>query len=92
MHITVQYVTCVSGIVDSNNAMHVCNWGPGHSKNVSMGWYDNNCICMDEYTLRADSVWAQKSYLGDVQLVLDAGFDSGIVPSVHNSNRGIKNA
>eukprot|EP00041_Stephanoeca_diplocostata_P026427 m.712695 g.712695 ORF g.712695 m.712695 type:complete len:436 (+) comp22965_c0_seq2:114-1421(+) len=48
----------------------------GHSKNVSMGWYDNNCICMDEYTLRADAVWAQKAYLGDVQLLLDAGFDS----------------
>lgn len=29
----------------------------GHSKEVLMGWYENNCICMDSYTVAADPVW-----------------------------------
>lgn len=48
----------------------------GHAKSVKMGWYDNNCICMDSYTLAKDPEWAERSFAGDVQLLLDAGFDS----------------
>eukprot|EP00035_Acanthoeca_spectabilis_P009817 m.173365 g.173365 ORF g.173365 m.173365 type:complete len:420 (-) comp14846_c0_seq1:71-1330(-) len=48
----------------------------GHSKGVLMGWYDNNCICMDEYTLRSDPVWAETCYAADAKQIVDAGFDS----------------
>ena len=47
----------------------------GHSKNVKMGWYLNNCICMDEYTLQEDPAWAQQSYWGDITMVVEAHFD-----------------
>eukprot|EP00729_Bicosta_minor_P003463 gene3463-10664_t len=47
----------------------------GHSKDVLMGWYENNCICMDSYTVASDPVWAEKTYIGDVAQILDAGFD-----------------
>lgn len=46
-----------------------------HSKNVKIGWYDNNCYCMDEYTLRDDPTWAEKAYAADAMQALDAGFD-----------------
>lgn len=49
--------------------------GYGHSKDVLMGWYENNCICMDSYTVASDPVWAEKTYIGDVAQILDAGFD-----------------
>ena len=26
----------------------------GHSKGAQMGWYDNNCICMDSYAVAQD--------------------------------------
>ena len=40
-----------------------------------MGWYDDNCICMDSYKLRANASWAERAYAGDVRQLLDAGFD-----------------
>ena len=40
-----------------------------------MGWYDDNCICMDSYVLRKDPAWEERSFQGDVQQLLDAGFD-----------------
>jgi alpha-galactosidase len=47
----------------------------GHSKDVKMGWYLNNCYCMDEYTLQEDPSWAQKAYKADIKMVVDANFD-----------------
>ena len=47
----------------------------GHSKNMKMGWYDNNCICMDEYTLQSNATWAEMCYAGDMAQVVAAGFD-----------------
>jgi alpha-galactosidase len=47
----------------------------GHTKSVKMGWYLNNCICMDEYTLQSDPVWGQKCYEGDIKAIAAAGFD-----------------
>ena len=46
-----------------------------HYASVLMGWYENNCICMDSYTVAADPVWAEQTYIGDVNQILDAGFD-----------------
>ena len=37
---------------------------------------DNNCMCMDEYTKRGDPVWEAASNKGDVQFLLDNGFDA----------------
>ena len=49
----------------------------GHkNKGLTMGWYDNNCMCMDEYTKRADPKWEAASNKGDVQFLLDNGFDA----------------
>ena len=47
----------------------------GHGKGVKMGWYDDNCICMDSYKLRANASWAERAYQGDVKQLYDAGFD-----------------
>ena len=47
----------------------------GHSHKLKMGWYDDNCICMDSYALRANASWAERAYIGDVRQILDAGFD-----------------
>jgi hypothetical protein len=47
----------------------------GHSKSMKMGWYDNNCICMDEYTLQSNAAWAEMCYAGDMAQVVAAGFD-----------------
>lgn len=40
-----------------------------------MGWYNNNCHCMDEGKLRHDKVWGPEAYKKDMQLAIDAGFD-----------------
>lgn len=40
-----------------------------HSKNLTAGWYGNNCICSDHCS-------DDSCYYGDVQAVLDYGFDS----------------
>lgn len=48
----------------------------GHSKGAKMGWYENNCICMDSYTVAQDMAWANRTFEGDVKQLLDAEFDS----------------
>jgi hypothetical protein len=48
----------------------------GHSKGALMGWYENNCICMDEYKLQANTTYAQLAYAADAQILRDSGFDS----------------
>ena len=48
----------------------------GHKKGVTMGWYDNNCMCMDEYTKRNDPVWEAASNGGDVKFLLENDFDA----------------
>ena len=55
----------------------------GHGKKVTMGWYDNNCMCGDEYTKRANATWRQLCNEGDIKLLLDAGFDGVKIVSVH---------
>lgn len=47
----------------------------GHANGVLMGWYDDNCICMDSYKLRANASWGERAYAGDVKQILEAGFD-----------------
>lgn len=44
----------------------------GHSKNLSMGWYANNCNCRE-----ADfpPAYVDKHYAGDVAATVEAGFD-----------------
>ena len=62
----------------------------GHSKGLLMGWYDDNCICMDSYKLRANASWAERSYAGDVAQLLQAGFDGVKIDncgSSHNISR-----
>ena len=48
----------------------------GHKKGVTMGWYDNNCMCMDEYTKRNDPIWEAASNGGDVKFLLENDFDA----------------
>lgn len=48
----------------------------GHKKGCTMGWYDNNCMCMDSYTKAGDPAWQDKCNKGDVQFLLDNDFDS----------------
>ena len=47
----------------------------GHNKKVKMDMYLLNCICLDEYTLQADPAFANRSYAGDVKMLLASGFD-----------------
>ena len=37
--------------------------------------YDDNCICLDSYKLRANASWAALAYAADVEQVYAAGFD-----------------
>ena len=48
----------------------------GHSKEVSMGWYNNNCICMDGPAKASDSAWGAKCFAADVQFLVDNDFDA----------------
>ena len=48
----------------------------GHSKNVTMGWYDNNCICMDGPAKAGDPSWAEKCFAGDAQFLIENDFDA----------------
>jgi alpha-galactosidase len=58
----------------------------GHkNKGLTMGWYNNNCMCMDEYTKRNDPVWEEASDRGDVKFLLENDFDAvkiGLYPIV----------
>jgi alpha-galactosidase len=56
----------------------------GHkNKGLTMGWYNNNCMCMDEYTKRNDPVWERASDLGDVKFLLENGFGAPPSSSCH---------
>ena len=47
----------------------------GHALGLFVDWYDDNCICLDSYKLRANASWAAAAYAGDVAQVYGAGFD-----------------
>ena len=47
----------------------------GHGKGTTMGWYNNNCMCGDEYAKRNNATWRQLCDEGDIKLLLSAGFD-----------------
>eukprot|EP01047_Picozoa_sp_COSAG01_P002314 COSAG01_NODE_60_length_29981_cov_23.262533_39_plen_190_part_00 len=49
----------------------------GHKRGVTMGWYDNNCICNDNGEIYGqDPHWFEKCMAGDVEFLLENGFDS----------------
>jgi len=48
----------------------------GHSRKVTMGWYNNNCICMDGPAKASDSAWGAKCFAADVQFLVDNDFDA----------------
>jgi alpha-galactosidase len=47
----------------------------GHARKVKMGWYNNNCHCMDEGKLRSETVFGEEAYKKDIEMLIDAGFD-----------------
>lgn len=47
----------------------------GHSKGLKMGFYTGNCICGEGGVENANTTWANLSYIGDVKLAREAGFD-----------------
>jgi len=49
----------------------------GHSKDLKIGWYNINCICLDTYIVQRDSDkdWKNRVYAAEVKLMRDAGFD-----------------
>ena len=49
----------------------------GHkTKGLRMGWYNNNCMCCDEYTKANDPTWELKSNHGDIKFLIENDFDA----------------
>lgn len=47
----------------------------GHRKQLKMGFYHINCICMDTYQLYRNQTWARLAWEQNVQQLIQAGFD-----------------